>query len=67
MVVSTTFGPLIEMGTIDDAIYELRGEDRPVLYVYRKVGGHYFEKSTQLGGMTAEQLALLLLAELPAK
>ena len=60
------YGPLIEHGTRPDGTtYELRGDDHPMLYVYRKGGAGYVEKATQLGGMPIEQLADMLAAELP--
>ncbi len=65
MAISTNHGPLIESGTIDGAVYELHGDLNPILYVYRKVGGRYAEKATQLAGMPVEKLARQLLAELP--
>jgi hypothetical protein len=39
MSIVEAYGPLIESGEIDGATYEVRGEDHPMVYVYRKAGG----------------------------
>ena len=58
-------GPLIATGEIDDATYEVRGDDHPMVYVYRKVRGRYEMKQTQQGGSPIEVVAGMLAAELP--
>lgn len=65
MKIVNTYGPLIASGTIDGFTYEVRGDDLPVVYVYRKVDGTVIGKATQLGGSTPEVIARMLIAELP--
>lgn len=67
MELVNSYGPLIESGTIDGFTYEVRGDDLPMIYVYRKTGNMVIGNATQLGGTDPENLARMLIAELPKR
>lgn len=64
MSLAETYGPLTEMGEVEDATYEVRGADHPIVYVYVKVGERYVEKCTQQGDLSGYEVAELLAHEI---
>lgn len=66
MGIASDYGQLIESGIVMQkgvvATFEVRGEDHPVVHVYLDDGSA--EKATQLGGLSSEHVAEMLLKEL---
>lgn len=61
------FGPVIEVGQVGDVTYEVRGDEHPMVYVYRKVGGTWKGKLAHLGNTPIRTLVKTVAAGIPRK